>query len=306
MPTIAIGSGVLVVPIVGTLTANSVLAAVLCAAAAMGLGVLLAVRRVVFQTTLAGPWWWSLAAVIGWAGVELAGALGGINTGHLEALRLSAISLSFCPMVAVLGAKRPQNGAWNFVVLSLWGIVALPAAENFFLHPGQRLMLGDARAWFLWVLILLGPINYVPTRFRVASLWLAAGQVVALSPYLALIHRPLFSHYSPVGLLIAINATRSGWIAARWFNAGTRHYDRCWLNFRDSFGLLWALRVQERVNAVARQNGWDIELNWSGFCRTETGEGISQIDLAIEPALKASFNGLLRRFVSSEWISDRV
>ncbi len=305
MPTIAIGSGVLVVPVVGTLTASSLLAVVLCAAAAIGLGVLLASRRAVFQTTLAGPWWWSLAALVGWSGMELASAFGGIGSGNLEPLRLVVISLSFCPIVAVLGAKRPQNGAWNFVVLSLWGIVALPAAENFFLHPGQRLVLGDARAWFLWILILLGPINYVPTRFAVASLLLAAGQIVALSPYLALIHKPLFSFHSVVGLVIAANGFLEGWAASQRAGSGTSEYDRVWLDFRDAFGLLWALRVQERVNAVAQQNGWDIELAWNGFFRPSSGQAISQIDPAVEPALKSSFNGLLRRFVSSEWIAER-
>ncbi len=305
MPTIAIGSGVLVVPVVATVTASSLLAVVPCAALAMGLCVLLAVRRAVLQTTLAGAWWWLLAALVGWAGAELADALALVSRGNLDSLRLATISLSFCPIVAVLGAKRPQNGAWNFVVLSLWGIVALPAAENFFLHPGQRLALGDARAWFLWILILLGPINYVPTRFAVASLLLAAGQMVALSPYLALIHRPLFSFHSVVGLAIAANGFLEGWVASHRPRSGNSDYDRVWLDFRDTFGLLWALRVQERVNAVAQQNGWDIELAWNGFFRPSSGQAISKIDPTTAPALKSSFNGLLRRFVSSEWIAER-
>src|SRR6478752_3809682 len=148
MPTLAIGISVRVVPIVGTLTAKPVLAIAIAVVAIIGLAVMLGARRAIGQTTLTGAWWWSVAALVAWAGTELADVLAVVSAGNLEPLRLAAISLSFCPVVAVLGAKRPQHAAWNFVVLSLWAIVTLPAAENFFLHPGQKLTLGDARAWF--------------------------------------------------------------------------------------------------------------------------------------------------------------
>jgi hypothetical protein len=49
-------------------------------------------------------------------------------------------------MLAVLGAKRPQHAAWSFVVLAFWGILALPAAETYFLQRGQRREMGDARS----------------------------------------------------------------------------------------------------------------------------------------------------------------
>lgn len=306
MPTLAIGISVRVVPIVGTLTANPVLAAAICVIATLGLAVLLSTRRAIGQTTLTGAWWWSLGALVGWAGTELADGLAVVSAGNVEPLRLAAISLSFCPVIAVLGAKRPQHAAWNFVVLSLWAIVTLPAAENFFLHPGQKLTLGDARAWFLWILILLGPINYVPTRFALASVLLAAGQIVALSPYLALIHRPLTGAPAVMGLMFVGSALCIAWLPTRQPSVGASANDRLWRDFQSHFGLLWSLRVQERMNALAVQNKWGSELTWDGFRPLGGGPGSKELDTAMEPAARTSFKGLLRRFVSSEWMDCRL
>src|SRR5262249_36481088 len=140
-----------------------------------GLAILLSQRVQIRQTTLIAAWWWALGAMVAWAGVELAALFSPSAGSVIAPLRLAAHSLSFCPIIAVLGAKRPQHAAWNFVVASLWAIIALPAAEIFFLHRGQQIAIGDARGCFLWILIALGPINYLPTRFWLASLLLAAG-----------------------------------------------------------------------------------------------------------------------------------
>jgi hypothetical protein len=270
-----------------------------------GLAVLLRCRPAVLPTTLVSVWWWSLAALIAWAGAEFLAALtpGG---DWLAPLRLAAIALSFCPAVSLVGAKRPQHAAWNLVVLALWGIVALPAAENYFLHPGQTLTMGDARGWFLWILVLLGPINFVPTRFWLASLLIAAGQVVALSRYLALLQRPLVSHAELMGLALCGLGILAAALAARRATQAANSYDRLWLDFRDHFGLLWSLRVQERVNAAAQQYGWDLDLSWNGFRRKSDGGALPAIDPAMEPALRTTLKGLLRRFVSNGWIAART
>lgn len=306
MPTLAIGLGVRVVPIVATLTAKPVMAVAIVAASVMGLAVLLVARRSLGQTSLIGAWGWSLAALVAWAGTELAAAMSLISGETIEPLRLSAIALSFCPIVAVLGAKRPQHTAWNFVVVSLWAIVMLPAAENFFLHSGQKLTLGDARAWFLWILILLGPLNYVPTRFCVPAFLLAMGQVIALSPYLALIHRPLVRAPVMAGLLLVVFALVVAWLFSRRSEIGLTNYDRVWRDFQNHFGLLWSLRVQERVNSLAQQNKWNAELTPNGFYPLSNENDTQRLDPAMESEFRSSLRGLLRRFVSNEWIDRRL
>jgi len=249
---------------------------------AVGLAVLGRGYRAVRGTTLVGPWMWATAALVAWAAAELAADLSFVGCGNIESLQFAAIAVSFCPIVAVLGAKRPQNVAWNFVVLSLWAIVALPAAENFFLHPGQKLSLGDARAWFLWILIGLELINYSPTRFGIAAALLAAGQVVALSPYLALVHQQLTSWAPAAGLVLVGAALLVAWLAAAREKLTANELDAAWLDLRDAFGLLWGLRLQERINTLAKQNGWDVELTWSGFRSVETGEVVTQLEPSIE------------------------
>jgi hypothetical protein len=83
-------------------------------------------------------------------------------------------------------------------------------------------------------------------------------------------------------------------------------YNRLWRDFRDTFGLFWALRLQERVNAVAATNDWPLMLGWSGMVDHATGQPLAQIDAAIEPTLRTTIKGLLRRFVSGRWIAARM
>jgi hypothetical protein len=262
----------------------------------VGLSVLARGYWAVRGTTLMGPWVWAVGSLVAWAAAELAVGFSLVGSGIGESLEFAALGLSFCPVVAVLGAKRPQHAAWNCVVVSLWAIVALPAAENLFLHPGQRLSLGDARTWFLWILIALELINYLPTRFAIAALLLAAGQIVSLAPYLAVIHRPLFEGGPLVGLVLVVGALLAGWVAGQRDASTANELDRTWLDFRDAFGLLWGLRLQERINAVAQQSGWDVDLTWRGFRSQATGQVVKSFSPDVKTGLRTAMTGVLRRF----------
>jgi hypothetical protein len=262
-------------------------------------------RPAIEHTTLVPAWWWAVLATVAWCGVELAAVIyGSLAPDWLEPLRLAAVTLSFCPILAVLGAKRPQHMAWSFVVAAFWGIVALPAAETFFLQGGQRLEMGDARGWFLWVLIALAPINYLLTRQWLAVALLAAGQSLALSEYLPLISRTLFAEQHLAAVVLAAAAV--GCFRRPQARETGNGYDRLWRDFRNTFGLFWALRLQERVNSVSDSSAWPFWLSWSGLRDKTNGLPPTQIDPSIEPTLRTTFRGLLRRFVSGRWIAERL
>jgi hypothetical protein len=271
---------------------------------AVGMGVLLRWRAAIWQTTLQSAWWWSLAALLAWSLVELSAVFRPSAAGSttFAAFRAAAISLSLCPVIALLGAKRPQVGPWNFVVLSLWGILILPAAEGLLLHPGQPILLGTLRSWFAVVPVLLLVLNYGGTRFWLAVLLLAGGQLSALSAY-GLPHFPVAPDVlSIAGLVMTLLA-----LVAAHCTTGKRRpadLDHLWFDFRDAFGAFWALRVIERMNAAARQHGWNTDLAWSGFHTQDARPLPDSSDLAAEQL--STFKGLLRRFVSTAWIEQRL
>lgn len=262
-------------------------------------------RPAIAETTLVSAAWWIATTAVAIAGVEVAKAAMPLADSWLMPLRFCAAAFCFCPFVSVLGAKRPQHLAWNFVVLSLWGIVSLSALTALAMQRSDRFVLGDARAWMLWVLILMGLINYLPTSNRFAALLVALGQIILFAPHLPLFRGIDFLVNLPAGpslalvlFAIAVALVPIGPQRMAKPNGGNS-FDRLWLDFRDSFGLLWGLRLQERVHAASAAAKWDIELQWHGFSEKGVPEKHRE-------ELRQAMTGLLRRFVSHEWIAARL
>src|SRR5262249_46078520 len=101
-----------------------------------------------------------------------------------DSLRFIAAAATFCPLVALLGGKRPQDRAWQWIVLSFLVILALPAAQFLLLSPGQPMSMHAVWSWFLVVLVFVQLSNHLPTRFAPAVILLVAGQTALLWRYL--------------------------------------------------------------------------------------------------------------------------
>lgn len=289
-----------------TVVGPAVLLIVVGLAVVLGLAALGAARAAVWQTTLRSAWVWALAAWIAWGiCAGLRSYWGDHAPAWLSPCEVGAVALSLCPAVSVLGAKRPQHRAWNFVVASLWGVLVLSSVEFVLLRPGQRLVLGDARGIFLLLLVLVGAVNYIPTRFGLAAVLLAAGQILALAPHGPLRGFSLEAYGSVAGLVLAGAAFGVAWGMTRRRRAAGP-LDRVWQDFRDAYGLFWGLRVMERVNATARQLGWNVELRWSGFVDPQSGQPLGQLSPAQQEALRQALRGLLRRFVSHAFLAQRL
>lgn len=262
--------------------------------------------RTVRETTLVSAWRWSLAALLALAGAAaLAPLLQSEHSASVDAVWFAAAALTFCPVVSVLGSKRPQHKAWNFVVLSLWAVVAQPAFEMLLLARGETLAVSDARGWFLWLLVALTPINYLATHYWLASLAVAAGQTLLLQA-----HLPLLGLRAPWSPTLGVLCIAAGGLAAVFAGRkpidAVNAIDALWIHFRNSFGLLWALRVQERVNAFTNQQDLPCTLTWRGLRDRERGEPIANLPEADERLLRQTLSGLLRRFVSPAWMEKQV
>jgi hypothetical protein len=265
-----------------------------------GLAVLGWRRMTIRGTTLVAPWAWSLVTLLALAGTEMTIAVAGSPAPLWAAeLRFAAAMSTFCPTIALLGAKRPQNRAWQAIVASLWAILSLPSLE--WLLYGGASEIHSARFWFIVVLIGTGALNGLGTRWWLSSLLYGAGQVALVWPF-------LFAEgmlTGALGPLVGTLALVLAWllVAAEWPRPRrlVSPPDRVWLDFRDAFGVVWALRIAERMNASAAMYDWPVVLTWRGF-RPRGSHGQIEVPRAVEISLRT----LLRRFVSPAWIEARL
>lgn len=254
-------------------------------------------RRDRFQgTTLVAPAAWAVGslAMLGIVDVIVA-ANGAMSEGTLDALRYFGMTGVFCPLMAVLGAKRPQHVGWQWIVLSLWVVLALPVGEAVVLWNGGTLDIGPFRQWMIVILVFVGLGNYGLTRFSLASVTAVVGQLVLFYPVLPLIGGPHSSTWSWGIWLICAAILMAWWQTRRSPTNGG--WDGLWVDFRDAFGLVWGLRVMERINATSKICEWNAELGWFGF-QSEVPLGDSAGEL------ERTFRTLLRRFVSPQWIQS--
>ena len=272
---------------------------------ALGMGALLAVLLVrgfwqIRGTTLTAPCLWVLTAV---AGLAIAAAIGVESDPespqiNLSALRFATATLTFCPLMAVLGAKRPQDGGWQWVVLTLWIVVIWPAVQAVLLPQGVRLELFVAWKLFLVGLIALGLMNYLPTRHAWSALLVAAGQFVLLDEFVSNFQWLPPEWILPVGLgcltwaAVLASRTHANDCSTTQLESSTAR----WRKFRDAFGAFWALRILGQINQNAEVRNWPMRLGWSGFA-SEDAQQDSQPTEEQLAELEQQMTTLLRRFV---------
>jgi hypothetical protein len=282
---------------------------VLIALTAAGWLALARLRRGAMRTTLSAAWCWAGASLTALAAAELAIAwlAGETPPAWVSHLRYCAAVTTFAPVMAVLGAKRPQNRAWQLIVLALLAILILPSVQALLFRAGEPLALHMARRGFLAILVGMGLMNYIATRFGVSSLLFAAAQVVFLGDALPGIGEHTSAWRPVIGMALAILALGLVAVGLPRARTAVRPFDRCWIDFRDAFGVVWALRVLERVNATAAANHWPARLTWRGI-RAMGGDDAAGAGLSdeVEQAMLKNFKSLLRRFVESEWIEERL
>ncbi len=313
--------------------AQACLSLLLCIVAAW---LLFSGRRAVWATTLRAAWCWGVLTLIVLAAVEMAcGISPDLTHAQTEMLRFAAAVLVFTPTMALLGAKRPQNVAWQFVIVTLWGVLALPAFELWLRGRGEQLSIDAIRSWFLVVMIVMGAVNHFPTCFGLAAAQLALSQIALLWSHLPFIGS---SEVRPP-VWIALGLMLSAALTARWVaNHAARDasgsgsglplpsWSYVWREFRDWYGTVWGVRIMERINASAEVHKWPVLLGWDGFVwkPVQSVESASPVDSVVtfgaeagkvmstrlvaeqQAAIEQSLSNLLRRFVSARWLEERL
>lgn len=201
--------------------------------------------------------------------------------------------------ISVLNARQPGNGAWALLMGLLVLVFLIPWLEaggiGRAVEPARRLRLEAPWSLFFITLALAVVTNFLPTRAGLPALCVGAGFALE---YLALTRvadhpetRALIWTIVPVACVGApLLIGRAGAPASR----ATNDLDRLWVWFRDHWGVVWTLRVQDRFNREAAVNDWPIRMSWHGVVST-TEDG-----LLIPPEAVPALRGLLRRFADAE------
>jgi hypothetical protein len=232
---------------------------------------------------------WAATAWITWGWVLLDRD---IEQTGLEPFRYLALCVTAAAGVAVLGARRPQLFAWNFVVLGLLVVMVLPLVVS--------LLIGTHRVDGMWVFFLsatlaVGLLNYLPTRAAPAVLLAALAVAAEMTSLFAPDSLPDPNLVSLFHLLI-LAVPWAVWACWRGERRGRSEFDRVWLDFRDRLGLFWAQRVREQFNRAAANAGWPVFLSWRGLHRTAPGIAIVPSE---QDAMLETLHAALQRFASS-------
>ncbi len=212
------------------------------------------------RTSLLASIYWAMLSWVAWVAAAVIAM--GSSAPATRASWYLALCLTACAGVAVLGARRPGVGPWNFVVLALLGLELLPLAEA--LVKGGSLRLDGVRAMPVAAALVVGILNYVPTRLAPAVILLLVG----CASFTAWIVSPGSDSDVPFYLRAGCLALAIvPWVAFASLRQRTTasEFDRLWLDFRDRYGFVWAQRLRDQFNRSAFHSGWPVFLSWEGL-----------------------------------------
>ena len=268
-------------------------------------------------TTAVPAAWWAGGAALAFAVESAVRASGGLTDPASQAsARLAVAAFSLCPIMSLLGAKRPQHGVWQFIVASLAGIIALPAASAALVRPGSPPDVHALQRWFMLALVLVAAMNFAATRHGVAAMVVAVGQLILIRQFMPFVDS-LGQQGATLDAVAAWLVATGGIVAAgqswlwpaqqrvvgselasrRGGGADLAAFGAAYLALRETLGAAWTLRIAERFNAVAESRGWPCRLRFDGL-----HVGADPDDREWRGDALRTGRALLRRFVSTDWM----
>lgn len=236
-----------------------------------------------------------------------------VSSGRPWAGRLTYLSVlaALAALTSVLNARVPGGRVWAGLMVVLVVVFLIPWLEGpWRLRRARGLELLHLDApWtiFYGFLVLVGVTNYLPTRFGVSAGWLTLG---FLLEYLGLTRdewpverRAVLWSWVTWTLAVSVSAARAG---SRSVPAARTQLEQIWFWFRDLWGVVWAIRIQDRFNRIADSKGWPVRLSWFGLVAATTGSAVEPGAIEAPPEAEATVRGLIRRFAQAGRLDEVV
>lgn len=271
--------------------------------------VLVRLRRGLRNTSIAGLW---MGLSILWLAWGLAGAIsltGGAPAGWVDIVWYSLAVTLLLPPIAVLGARRPIHRVWPLFVLLplllvfLWPVLSALARTRI---PQAWSIESPLFVGYLVVLVM-GAGNYLGLRQTIPALLWITTLLLLVGP-LCPLTASVFLSPERSRLWATLTLAASGWGAVFQSRSSVPEsspaIDQMWLRFRDTFGLVWAMRVLERFNETARLKKWPLYLGLEGIEPANLPPP-PKPEAALDPAAlqdaETSLRWLLEKFVDEPW-----
>ncbi len=264
-------------------------------------------------TTLIISWRWAIVAEAAcW--LTCLASLTTLHPAVLDQLWYFTAILILCPFISVLGARSPTHRVWSwFIILPLIAVLGWPALTLHFERSElPRLILQAPGTIGFFLALTMGLGNYLGTRFGNATFWVGAAVVCLITSCTSMghLHPERIVRFRAIGSLCF---TTGIWIAFRhaaWPTVEENRFDRLWFDFRDTFGIVWSIRIQERINQTAETEKWLTRLgpdgfHWQNLPVADAAE-IAQLNADTEAKMEHTLRWLFRRFVEPQFIDERL
>lgn len=218
-----------------------------------------------------------------------------------------AAVISCCPLISVLGSKRPTSRVWTgFIILPLVAVLGWPAVTVLIRFPDLASLQTHLPVLIGFALVLvMGAGNYAGSRYGFSAFLFASAVMISLWPISSSFkgeHADETFWRGGAAILYGF-ALLHGLQQSRRPTADENRFDRLWFDFRDAFGIVWSIRIQDRINQTAEQEKWIVRLGTEGFMwETATPDEVQKTEVRLTHTLQ----WLLRRFVEPDWIDTRL
>ncbi|MDA1162761.1 MAG: hypothetical protein O3B13_06645 [Planctomycetota bacterium] len=262
-------------------------------------------------TTLTTAGWWSVAGCgIALTALVLELVVPAGRSGWADLCWYLAAVVLLCPGIAVLGARRPNAQVWGmFILVPLVLVLMWPAAASTrVIKAGVPLELEEPAIIGFGIVLIMGCGNYFGTRYTLPTILFVVSLMLLVAPLSATVPE-VFPDRELARLLASLALCCAAGLAtlrARHWNSTTvDRFDRLWIDFVDSYGLVWAKRVMDRINESAQHEKWMKHLELHGFVPTAESSSADEL-IRTEERIEHTFRWLLKRFVEPEWIDARI
>jgi hypothetical protein len=268
--------------------------------------------------------WWAFVGVASWLAITIAALFDSGDAGWLDAAHYAVAVVLLCPLIAVLGARRPSANVWNvFVLVPMILVLMWPVVASADVLKGRQLELESPTMVAFALVLVMGAGNYFGTLCGFPAFVFACCQVCLVLPLWSEV--PEFFFSKTTARLVASIAIAWSVLLVKVRRTANSNWDgppltKLWLDFIDMYGMVWGKRVMDRVNEAAIHEKWDCRLELDGFAtldqeRSTTNPPTSsnnEQSLPTPPSAdslrKAEpiIRWLMKRFVNEDWVTKRI